>query len=140
MSGLPPIFPAASASGEVTSLLGTSPLRFYRFGRVPQGTPYPYAVWQLTTGTPENYLAGAPDIDSLSVQVDVYSRDPNQALDCAIALRDAIELNAHITLWRGEEVDPETKSFRVGFVCDWWVSRDGAPGFLLEGYGRLLLE
>lgn len=119
----PPIFPAAAASTVVLALLGSTPLRFYRFGRVPQKTPYPYGVWQLATGTPENYLNEAPDIDSLTVQVDVYAQTAAEAEACIIALRDAVEPFCHITLWRGEEQDPLTNAYRSGFSCDWWVSR-----------------
>ena len=119
----PPIFPLVAASLDVQAIFGSTPVRFYSFGRVPENTPYPYAVWQLSTGAPENYLGQRPDVDSLSVQVDVYAQAPGDARSGGEALRDAIEGAAHITLFRGEERDPSTNAFRVGFNCDFWVPR-----------------
>lgn len=118
-----PIYPIVAADAAVRSILGDSPVRFYSFGQAPEKPTYPYAVFQIATGSPENYLGGRPDIDSLTVQVDVYGRLPANARSAALALRDAIEPHAHITLWRGEEVDPATKALRIGFDCDWWVPR-----------------
>lgn len=123
----PPIFATVDVA-PVRALLktGNGPLRFYMFGRAPQAGPYPYAVWQLAYGTPENYLGQRPDVDSLGVQVDVYA-SPAQgsavARQVAVALRDALEDACYITAWRGESVDPETGNFRFGFDCDWVVPR-----------------
>jgi hypothetical protein len=127
----PPIFATVDIA-PVRALLktGNGPLRFYMFGRAPQlpaAQPvYPYAVWQLAYGTPENYLGQRPDVDSLGVQVDVYA-SPAQgsavARQVAVALRDALEGACYITAWRGESVDPETNNFRFGFDCDWIVPR-----------------
>lgn len=127
----PPIFATVDVA-PVRALLKapTGSLRFYMFGRAPQlpaAQPvYPYAVWQLAYGTPENYLGQRPDVDSLGVQVDVYA-SPGQgsavARQVAVALRDALEGACYITAWRGESVDPETGNFRFGFDCDWVVPR-----------------
>ena len=127
----PPIFATVDVA-PVQALLktGNGPLRFYMFGRAPQlptGQPvYPYAVWQLITGRPENYLGQRPDGDSLTVQIDVYAT-PAQgsatARQVAQALRDALEGACYITAWRGESVDPETNNFRFEVDCDWIVPR-----------------
>lgn len=123
----PPVFQTVDVPA-VRALLqtGTGPLRFYLFGRAPQNGPYPYAVWQLAYGSPENYLNEVPDIDTLGIQVDVYatpSQGPSVARQVAEALRDAIEPVAHITSWRGESQDPSTNNYRIGFDADWWVKR-----------------
>jgi hypothetical protein len=123
----PPIFDTVDVA-PVRALLKApnGVLRFYMFGRAPQNGPYPYAVWQLAYGTPENYLGQRPDVDSLGVQVDVYA-SPAQgsavARQVAAALRDALEGSCYITAWRGETIDPDTGNFRVGFDCDWIVPR-----------------
>lgn len=121
----PPIFPAVAASPACVALLkaGAGPLRFYQFGMAPQNVQKPYAVWQRVFGTPENYLADRPDVDSFTTQVDVYAGSADSARTVALALRDAIEGAAHITSWLGESIDPETKNNRFGFQCDWWVPR-----------------
>ena len=120
---IPPVFPTCRASGAVTALLGTSPMRLYEFGLAPQGVTYPYAVWQIVAGAPENYIGDVPDIDSVTVQVDAYAKTAGTARAVAIALRDAIEPVAHVVAWRGESRDPETHNFRVSFDVDWYIER-----------------
>lgn len=121
----PPIFPVVNASSAVKALLktGTGPVRFYQFGQAPQDGPYPYGVWQRVGGSPENYVDQVPDIDSFSVQVDVYAKSADQARSVAAALRDAIEPAAHITSWLGESIDPDTQNHRFTFLTDWWTPR-----------------
>lgn len=119
----PPIFALAFASAAVKALLGTNPLRFYQFGDAPQGVTKPYAVWQTITGSPENYLGNAPDVDRYTVQVDVYASSADSARACAEALRDAVEPAAHIVGWRGERRDPTTKNFNYSFDVEFHVKR-----------------
>lgn len=105
---------------------GTGPLRFYLFGKAPQNSTLPYAVWQTAYGTPENYLDRVPDVDSFGIQIDVYaspSQGASVARNVAQALRDAIEPHAHITSWRGDSTDPQTLNCRFSFDADWWVYR-----------------
>lgn len=123
----PPIFPAVNVPA-VRALLktGQDPLRFYLFGKAPQGVQYPYAVWRLVYGTPENYLAGRPDTDSLGTQIDVFasqSQGADVARNVASALRDAIEGHAYITAWLGDDQDPDTKSYRTSFQVEWVTTR-----------------
>lgn len=122
-----PIYPPVAASTAAKALLGSNPVRFYQFGMAPQNVQKPYAVWQRVFGTPENYISNAPDIDSYTIQVDVYaspdSSGANTARNVALAIRDAIEPHCHITSWLGESIDPDTKNHRFSFQTDWWVSR-----------------
>lgn len=123
----PPIFATVNVPA-VQALLktGNGPLRFYMFGMAPQDVAYPYAVWQMVSGSPENYLNQVPDIDSFTPQVDVYaspSQGPSVARQVAESLRNAIEPHAHVTSWRGERQEPDTKNWRVGFDVDWFVTR-----------------
>lgn len=121
----PPIFPAVAASPAAVALLkqGNGPLRFYQFGLAPQGVQKPYAVWQRTFGTPENYLGDLPDQDSFTLQVDVYAGSADSARSVAVALRDAIEPVAYITEWLGESVDRITGSNRFTFQTEFLVPR-----------------
>lgn len=107
---------------------GAGVLRFYAWGMAPQPPIYPYAVWRYAAGTPENYLGDRPDIDSQTLQVDVYAADvPGQrsekARQIAETLRDAIEPVAHITSWRGESRDPGTQAYVFTFDVDFWTPR-----------------
>lgn len=119
----PPIFSICAADATVKSLLGVTPTRLYPFGKAPENVTRPYAVWQQITGTPENFIGDVPDIDSYTVQVDVYSLDEATARQVAQALRNAIEPSAHIVAWRGESIDPETGDSRISFDVDFWVNR-----------------
>ena len=118
-----PIFAICAANDGVKAQLGTSPVRLYPFGQAPQGVALPYAVWQTIGGEPANYLGNLPDLDSYSLQVDVYAVTETGARDAAKALRDAIEPHAHITRWGGEWTDPDTFNKRFSFDLDWHVIR-----------------
>ncbi|MHA6639931.1 DUF3168 domain-containing protein [Stutzerimonas frequens] len=119
----PPIFQVAAASAAVKALLGSNPVRFWPFGEAPQGTALPYAVWQVASGAPENYINERPDMDRFTLQIDVYAATGASARAVGAALRDAIETHAHITRWGGESKDEETGHYRLSFDCDWHVSR-----------------
>ena len=120
----PPIVQACLQSSAVTALLGAgTAMRFYSFGEAEQGVAKPYAVWQVVSGSPENYLAGRPDADSITLQVDVYAATGEAARMVRDAIRDAVELDAYVTRGGVEGRDPETKNYRASFDVDWWVSR-----------------
>lgn len=123
----PPVFDNVNTPAVQAQLkTGGGHLRVYPFGQAPQATETPYAVWSVRDGAPENYLGQLPDIDSVSVQMDVYA-NPSQGYDtlmaAAYALRDAIEPVAHITLWLANGTDPETQYLRMTFMSRWWVQR-----------------
>jgi hypothetical protein len=118
----PPIHEAVAVPA-VTALLGSDPLRFYPFGHAPQDTVAPYAVWQVVFGSPENYLSGRPDLDGFGVQVDVYAPTGTVARQVAAALRDALELVAYISAWRGESRDNDTGLIRFSFDVDFLSPR-----------------
>lgn len=118
-----PIFAVCAANAGVTALLGSSPTRLYPFGEAPEGAAQPYVVWQLVTGSPENYLAGRPDLDGYTLQVDVYAATASSARAVTTAVSHAIELQAYVTRWGGETKDAETNLYRSSFDIDWLVPR-----------------
>lgn len=120
-----PIYKVAKANATVLTLLGSPDPRLYPWGWNDGSQPvvYPYAVFQVVNGSPDNYLAGRPDIDGVTLQVDVYAKTAASARSVSVALRNALELDCHIVSWRGESRDPDTKSYRVGFDIDWLVPR-----------------
>jgi hypothetical protein len=120
----PPLHAVCAADTSVQDLLSDGTyLRLYPFGEARQADVYPYAVWQIVGGRPENYLGQTPDVDSFSTQVDVYAQTWTSARNVANALQAAIEEVAHVTGYNGEMRDPETKSFRVSFNVDWITAR-----------------
>lgn len=118
-----PIFAVCAADVGVKALLGAVPTRLYPFGEAPEGVLKPYAVWQIVTGSPENYLAGRPDIDGYTLQVDVYAATGTAARLVSAAVVHAIELSAYVTRWGGETRDAETNLYRSSFDIDWLVPR-----------------
>lgn len=118
-----PIYEVCAADPAVVALLGPGLIRLYSFGEAPEKVAKPYAVWQLINGSPENYLAGRPDADGLTLQVDVYGATAGSARKVREAIRDAIELRAYITRWGAEGRDPTTENYRAGFDVDWIVRR-----------------
>jgi hypothetical protein len=118
-----PIFRVSAADPATQALLGSSPHRLYPFGEAPEAVVKPYAVWQLVTGSPENFLAGRPDLDGYTLQVDVYAESASSARAVTEALSHAIELQAYVTRWGGETKDNATKLYRSSFDIDWLVPR-----------------
>lgn len=119
----PPLFQACASDSAVQSLLGTDPTRLWPFGEGDPSPTYPYAVWQVISGAPENYLSEPPDIDSFGVQVDVYAKTAEEARAVAQVLRSAIEPFAYITGFLGEFRDTITRNYRYSFSADWIVPR-----------------
>jgi len=122
----PPIQNAVQSSAAARAVLGTKPIRFYEFGSVPEvsgAAVKPYATWQVINGSPENYLNRLPDMDGMTLQVDVFGTDRNETTRAAVAIRDAIEAHAHITFWRSMGQDKQTKLFRFTFTIDWFNPR-----------------
>lgn len=118
-----PVLAIATASSQVTGLLGSNPTRLYLFGEAPQNVARPYAVWQSVSGWPENYLGRLPDADNYTIQIDVYADTVSSARAVAEALRDAFEPVAHVVSWRGESKDRDTNHFRYSFDLAWIVPR-----------------
>lgn len=120
----PPLFDTIKDVTAVKAVLGSSP-RVYPHGMAnpPAHVGRPYAVFQMVNGSPENYLSGAPDIDSFTTQIDVYADTVDSAAAAAQALRDALEPVAYVVRWGGQFKDPETNLFRYSFDVDWLTPR-----------------
>jgi len=112
-----PLYDLVKNDLGVRAVLG-NPVRLYAFGEASQDGSRPYAVQQTVGGSPENYLAGFPDLDSITVQVDVYAPAMTQAKAIVVALAAAIETVAYITNWNGEFRDTETKLWRISFTVE----------------------
>jgi hypothetical protein len=122
----PPIFQICASDTSVLAVLGDGPrVRLYPFGHVPHDLKLekrPYAVWQITYGTPENSLSNLPDTDYVGLQVFVYG-DPENCREATDALTAALEPHAHVTGWDGEGHDADTDDYWVTFSVDWFVYR-----------------
>lgn len=119
----PPIFQTCASDTSVQAMLGTSPTRLWPFGEADPVPAYPYAVWQIITGAPENYLGEPPDVDSFGIQIDCYAKTADEAREVARVLRCAIEPFAYVTAFVGEIRDTITRNYRYSFSVDWIVPR-----------------
>lgn len=119
----PPIFEYATASTAVIAVLGSTPTRFWPFGKAPQNEVRPYAVHQLIYGTPENTLACAADTDLLGIQVDAYAKTASDARNVAKILREAFEPHGYIVALNGESWEQATGLWRVSFTVEFWTDR-----------------
>jgi hypothetical protein len=114
----PAIFSMVAASPACKALLGSPPkMRFVEFGEAVQGdSTLPYAVWQLVSGVPANYLGQLPDGDDMRIQVDVYADQQLPARAVAIAISRAIEPHAHMVNFAQRPRDPITRKY--GWLMD----------------------
>jgi hypothetical protein len=70
---LAPVFSLLASTGAVTAIIGTSPVRCFPAGSIPQaaGTDpnvsLPCVTWQAIGGTPENVLGDRPPSDHVRV-------------------------------------------------------------------------
>jgi hypothetical protein len=119
----PPLFEVCAADSTVQSLLGVNPTRLWPFGEADAPSTYPYAVWQIISGGPQNYLGQLPDLDTIGVQIDVYAKTAQDARDAAHALRSAIEPHAYVVAYNGEFRDTVTRNYRCSFSVSWIVLR-----------------
>ena len=123
----PSVFSIAAASPAVTATLGSSPTRFWPFGHSEAKGPRPYAVHQLVYGNPDNSLSCVPTTDLFGVQVDCYAQTVSAARGVAGALRDAFEASLnHVVAWNGEDWEPATGLYRVGFTVEFWTERSSS--------------
>lgn len=122
----PPLFDTLKNVAAVKAVLGNS-IRVYPHGMSPpKDSPLygvPYAVFQIITGNPENYLTCLPDVDDFVVQVDTYGLTVASATDAARVIRNAIEPVAYVTRWGGQYKDPDTALFRYSMDVDWLTPR-----------------
>lgn len=97
--------------------------RIYGFGEAPQSPTYPYITWEIISGVPNNYTGQAPVVDRYRVEVNIWTRDQQAALDTGSAVQAALDASGHQQIQIGPSVDPETQSYRLQFDYSFWTSR-----------------
>ncbi|MBS3670196.1 DUF3168 domain-containing protein [Vreelandella boliviensis] len=117
---MPPLFAVCAADAGVTALLGTDPVRFFPFGKVPQDTAKPYAVHQVLNGIPENYLDEPPDTDEWNIQIDIYGTSDTSVIAVLNAMRRALEPHCYIERLGGTSVESSTKLETTSFDVSWY--------------------
>ena len=121
-----PIFKLLNESDEVKSFLQAgNKLRAYEFGLAPDAPVKPYLVWQDISGDPQNHLDCPANIDHITIQIDIYTLEPQHLRLIREAARKALELDnsCTVTSLRGNEREPVTKLYRTGFDSNWFIDR-----------------
>lgn len=119
----PDLFPILNDNTTVKSLLGTSPLRVFPYGRAPEKVPKPYAVYSVISGRPENYLDTTPDFDSKLTQISIYAETDSSLSLCYSAVRDALEPHAHMTSFSTPDIDADTNLSSCRMEFEFWDER-----------------
>jgi hypothetical protein len=134
------IYAILSVNAGVRALIGLpgSPaaIALYPFGNAPQAdTPpqvQPYATTSTVGGMPANTLDRAAPADNEVLQFDCYSRDADQAVSIADAIRAALEddaaciaqkLGATIDRFIGKDFENSTQFYRASFSASFWLAR-----------------
>jgi hypothetical protein len=126
---LPPVFSVLSNTSAVTAIVGTSPVRVYPAGNIPQvaganpNANLPCVSWQSLGGAPLNVLQGAAPANHPRVQIDCWAT----TFDAANALGDlvqaALESHGYCVSLNGHDYENETKRYRASFDFNFFVSR-----------------
>ncbi len=116
-------FPLLYADNAVKALLGSAPLRVYPFSHAPQNAVVPYATYGVFSGQPQNQMDSVPSTDIKSTQIDVWAKTAVECKACADAIRDVLELSAHMTGFSEAQVDDETRLYRARMEFDFFEDR-----------------
>jgi hypothetical protein len=121
---LPPLL---KASGAVTAIIGSNPMRCYPAGIAAQNGSFdqnvPLVTWFTVFTIPQNYLNGAPTMDYVRLQVNAWATDFNGALALFNACRSACELSGTWVDVNQDGFDDDVKRFYVLGHIEFWVHR-----------------
>lgn len=120
---IPNVFPILNADTDVKDLLGDDPLRVFPWGEAPKDVALPYATYGVFNGNPQNMLDRVPQVDVLGTQIDIWAETASEVIECAEAIRDALEPHAHMTSIDNATRDEETKLFRSRLDFDFFTNR-----------------
>jgi hypothetical protein len=116
----PPVFALLSADSAVAAHVDT---RIYPHARAPQRATTPYITWHVMGGAAENTLSAVPDIDSVVVRVSVWSDDAQDIYAIGQAVRDCLELDAHMEDVPMTGRDAETLRAWLAMTFRFWTAR-----------------
>ena len=106
------LFSLIKNNPDCKALLGDNPVRFFEFGTAPQLETLPYATHQEINGVPFNLLSDRAEADSITYQIDAWSKTASEARAVFNAIRNAIEHDGYISFFNTGR-DDESGLFRV---------------------------
>lgn len=114
---IPNIYTLLKNVSAVQAELG-NPVRIYGWGEAPQNTPMPYATYYCLNAVPENTQDKTPQVDNVPVQIDIFGTSATECEKAAIAIRDALEVNNHMTSFSNPLRDAQTKAYHARLDFD----------------------
>lgn len=117
------LFTILNSNATVKSYLGNNPLRVFPYGLAPKNVTRPYAVYVVTNALPENYLDKVPDVDAISVQINIYANTEQSLTNCFTSVRNALEPHAHMINFATPDTDVEDGLFSCRMEFDFWDNR-----------------
>lgn len=75
----------------------------------------PYVVWQMLPSTFNNTLSCPPNYETVSLQFDVYARDPIDTMQVQEVIQYPLMPYGQLTTSRGQGFEPDVKLYRSGF-------------------------
>lgn len=104
-------------------LVALAPAGGVFYGANTRGAPvvYPYITWQRIISTPNATLQGPSDLQSTRIQVDIFSRQINEADSIAKALTAAFQTwpVGNVPLSSQDLYDDSVQAYRI--ISDWSV-------------------
>lgn len=97
----------------VRQLLG-DPVRLWP-GNAPQGTPLPYATWDVVGGSPAASMSEPPPADGWRVRITVWGDSLSQANAVAVAIRAEVERVGSIESYNPTPDSDDTAAMGISF-------------------------
>lgn len=116
-------YPLVFSLLNVAGVNATVSDRIYGFGEAPQSPTYPYITWEITSEVPSNYVSETPTVDNHRIEINIWARDQQTALDTKDAVQTALDSNGHQLISLGPNVDDDTQSYRIQLDYSLWTSR-----------------
>ncbi|MBJ8421910.1 DUF3168 domain-containing protein [Acinetobacter bereziniae] len=114
----------------IFATLQNSPVKDFVQNRIyediaPDGTKFPYVVWSLVGGVPNQNLDCPPKIDHLTFQVVVYDTQGTRASNIRKQISVVLDPLCTITNLHPNHVErvADTNIFGRGFDANWWFDR-----------------
>lgn len=79
----------------------------------------PFVSWQIIHASTEMYLSDVPDMDNISVQIDIYAKTRAEVRRIAGMLRLALHEYCYVVRLSGPEQDFDTDLWRIMMETAW---------------------
>jgi hypothetical protein len=89
----------------------------------PMNVVTPFAVYTLSSASPETYLDAGGNLDRRVCQVDYYATTFDQAKELADAGRLLLEAQNHVIIAERHDFEQSTERYRISLDVSLWLNR-----------------